>query len=203
MNKELFYRIINYLSENNLSNNLPYHNIQHLFDVYNMCLKIVNSDKKMRQYKNTQELFIACLFHDFNHSGGKLTDSENIENAINGVNQFLNSFDNIYDIEQIEYLIKCTEYPYTIKSEELDDLGKIIRDSDMVYLLSDQSVIKLYTNLRNEFNQTLEEFYQNQFKFLNNVSFYTDYCQNLWNKIKSDKLKELEQLTNDNKNRSI
>ena len=62
----------------------------------------------------------------------------------------------------------------------------------MSYIIEDISIVKLYYGLRNEFDQPLNEFLENQIKFYTNIKFYTQYMQNIWYKIKEDKLKEIE-----------
>lgn len=72
-----------YLLENNISNN-PYHNNEHIINVFNNCIFLFDMYKD--QYKLTiydkLNLGMAALFHDFGHSGGKLTDKENIQIAL-------------------------------------------------------------------------------------------------------------------------
>ena len=71
---------IKFLNENNPSNNVPYHGIDHLFEVFKFSYSI--SQFVTNDEINKLELLMACLFHDYNHSCGKLKDSENISNAI-------------------------------------------------------------------------------------------------------------------------
>ncbi len=192
----LYYKALNYININNLSNNLPYHGIDHLYSVfessYNSIQKI-----KVRFYfdllKYEKELLIASLFHDYNHSGGKLPDSENIINAIKGLTEF-HSLNNEFDLEYASYLIKCTEYPYVVNENELTLEAQIIRDADMCYQFQDLSIVKLYQGLRVEFNKTLPEFLDNQLKFTENLKFYLDFNNLEWNKIKHKRINEIKKL---------
>lgn len=197
MNTELIFKAINWISKNNPSNHLPYHGIDHLYMVFEQCMKIYHTDVKLRmKVTHLAELYIAALFHDYNHSGGKLSDSENIENAINGVIEFLNSVENNLDVEVIKFLIKSTQYPAIIESSQLTPEAMIIQDADMCYLFENISIVKLYTGLRNEFNQDLETFYKNQEDFLKSVKFNTDYAIERWPRILDRRLEELEMLKN-------
>lgn len=198
--KDLITEAIVYINKNNPSNHLPYHSIDHLFEVYNQTKNISLTDKTVRdniQYKN--ELLIAALFHDYNHSGGKLTDSENVSNAIMGCNEFLDSIDNNLDKDIIADIIKATEFPSPIDKEDLTLEQKVIQDADMCYLFKDIAIVKLYCGLREEFDQDLTEFLNNQLNFLESVKFNTDKLQEIWfNYTKEDRINELKQLIEHN-----
>lgn len=183
---------IKFLNENNPSNNVPYHGIDHLFEVFKFSYSI--SQFVTNDEINKLELLMACLFHDYNHSCGKLKDSENISNAIDGLTMFHKIYPE-FDLEMTKDIILATEYPYTLPDEGLTIEQKIIRDSDMCYLFNDISIVKLYQGLRTEFNQNLDDFLSNQGKFLDNVHFYTDKCQQMWSySYKDVRKKELEML---------
>lgn len=196
MKNNLIIKAIIYINEKNPSNHLPYHGIDHLYSVYEMCNKIVYSDKNYRNLDKKDELFIAALFHDFNHSGGKLTDAENISNAILGCNDFLDTIENTLDRDLIHEIIRATQFPSVIDKADLNEHQKIIQDADMCYLFTDLSIVKLYCGLRSEFNQDLKTFLDNQINFFNSLSFNTEYCNNLWNNIKNKRVEELELLKN-------
>lgn len=155
--EDIYYKAINFISKTNKSNSLPYLGIDHLFSVYKQCIKILNNIEQ-RDFLKQKELLISALFHDCDHSGGKLSDFNNIQNAIKCVETFniICKESNIeLDIEFIKYLIRCTEFPYTVEDSRLTIEAKILRDADLCYLFDDLSIVKLYTGLRNEFNQTL------------------------------------------------
>lgn len=193
MNSSLYINAINYLSISNPSNHLPYHSIDHLWFVYNSCREIISTFQNNVEIKE-RELLIAALFHDYDHSGGKLKDSENIVNAILGV-QLFHQANPVFDLEYVKYLITCTEFPYVISDEELSLEAKILRDADLSYVFDDISIVKLYTGLRKEFNQNLFEFLNNQYNFLSSLKFYTKYFQNKWElSIRQKRLDELEAL---------
>ena len=189
----LTLKAINFLNENNPSNNAPYHGIDHLFEVFKFSYSISQFVPDNDEI-NKLELLIACLFHDYNHSCGKLKDSENISNAIDGLTMFHKIYPE-FDLKITKDIIRATEYPYTLSDEDLTIEQKIIRDSDMCYLFNDISIVKLYQGLRTEFNQNLDVFLSNQGKFLDNVHFYTDKCQLMWSySYKDVRKKELEML---------
>lgn len=194
---DIFELAKNYILENNLVEN-DYHNNEHMINVFN------NSMMLFEHYKDEYDLItyhklvlgLAALFHDFNHSGGKLTDKENIELALVALKEFLVtqvnfarvtiSKSDLYD--DIENIIIATEFPHL--DIELDILQKIIRDADTMGGIIEgwQSVVN---NLSSEYNKSLEEFIPTQIKFLDVVKFNTDYCNQL---LKDNKEKIIEEL---------
>ena len=193
----ILIKAINFINiSNGSSNHLQYHNIDHLFSVFQMCFEIVHYNKIYDYDVNYKlELYIAALFHDYAHSGGKLTDSENIINALDGVMLF-HKANPEFDLNIVIQIIKATEYPYTIDESDFTLFEqKIIRDADMCYLFQPLSIVKLYSGLRSEFGTDYNTFLNNQFNFLNNVKFYTEYHNDLWeNSVKELRLNELELL---------
>jgi hypothetical protein len=138
-------------------------------------------------------LGLAALFHDFNHSGGKLKDSENIELALDALNEFLDEYDKSDLYNDIKHIIIATEFPHL--DIDLDILQKIIRDADTMGGIIEgwKSVV---TNLASEYNKTLVEFIPTQIKFLDTIKFNTDYCNDLLKKNKGEIIEELNNLLN-------
>lgn len=192
-NYPILINAINFINISNTeSNNLPYHGIDHLFCVFEMMHNII--DNNSYDIDNKKELYLASLFHDYAHSGGSLTDKENIINALDGLILFHKAHHD-FNLEIAIDLIKATEFPYNIKEEDLSFLQKLMRDADLCYLFSNLSIVKLYNGLRNEFKSGYNTFLTNQFNFLNSVKFYNEYYNKLWqNEIKEIRLKELELL---------
>lgn len=193
----ILIKAINFINiSNGESNHLPYHGIDHLFSVLEMCYKIITNNISYENDVNYKlELYIAALFHDYAHSGGKLTDSENIINALDGVMLF-HKANPEFDLNIVIQIIKATEYPYTIDENDFTLFEqKLIRDADMCYLFQPLSIVKLYSGLRSEFGTDYNTFLTNQINFLNSVKFYNDYYNSMWNTvIKQERLNELEML---------
>ena len=193
-NYPILIKAINFINiSNTLSNNLPYHGIDHLFSVFEMMHNIIENNPSY-VIDDKKELYLASLFHDYSHSGGELKDSENIINALDGLILFHKANPD-FNLEITISLIKATEFPYVISENELSFYQKLMRDADLCYLFSDLSIVKLYNGLRNEFKSGYNTFLINQFNFLNSVKFYNDYYNKLWEtEIKEIRLKELELL---------
>ena len=72
--------------------NNPYHNIRHSLDVF------LKGYDAIKYYGNipmddARALLIACMLHDFNHSGRAGNDDLNIELAIRGIDKILHDKD--------------------------------------------------------------------------------------------------------------
>ena len=134
------WKIFNYILENNNSNFLPYHNIRHTLHVaqsaHDIYWKILHKECDLCNcddcawedfYSTSEELIIAALFHDFNHSGGKLKDKENVDIAINKMREFFLAHTTSSDarIKRIEDIIRATEYPYSEKNN-INTLSDIV-----------------------------------------------------------------------------
>jgi hypothetical protein len=174
---DIFYSAKTYILENNIVEN-DYHNNEHMINVFNNAMVLFENYKDEYGLTPYDKLILglAALFHDFNHSGGKLKDSENIELALVSLKEFLSSIDKSDLYNDIKNIIVATEFPHL--DIDLDSLQKIIRDADTMGGIIEgwQSVVK---NLASEYNKTLEEFIPTQIKFLDTVKFNTDYCNQL------------------------
>jgi len=185
----IFYEAKTYILENNLVEN-DYHNNEHMINVFNNAMVLFNHYKDEYKLPPYHKLILglAALFHDFNHSGGRLKDSENIELALVALKEFLVTINKSDLYDDIKNIIIATEFPQL--DIDLDILQKIIRDADTMGGIIDgwKSVV---TNLASEYNKTLVEFIPTQIKFLDTVKFNTDYCNDL---LKNNKEKIVEEL---------
>jgi HD superfamily phosphohydrolase YqeK len=184
---ELFEKCFNYIIDMNKN---PYHNNKHILFVFSFSIFLFDLYKKELNLSNKDRhlLGVAALFHDYNHSGGKLTDEENIELAIKGLKKFIK--DNSIDINEDEIIniIKCTEFPH--KDIKLSELQKIIRDADTVGGIMDDW-FNTICSLADEMKKSLYEWIPFQIKFLDNLKFNTLYCNELLKTNKDIIIKEL------------
>ena len=200
---EIFYNAKTYILEKNIVEN-DYHNNEHMINVFNNAMLLFDHYKDEYGLTTYDKLILglAALFHDFNHSGGKLKDSENIELALAALKEFIDTITksdmwynrkmvNMLVYNSIEKIITATEFPHL--DIDLDILQKIIRDADTMGGIIDgwQSVVK---NLASEYNKTLVEFIPTQIKFLNSVKFNTDYCNQLLKDNKDQIITELNNM---------
>jgi len=178
-----------FIIENNIGDKNPYHNNDHMVKVFNNSKMLFDIYKLEYNLSDKDELVLslASLFHDFNHSGGSLTDIENIGLAVSGLKQFLEENEIDY-FEEIKSIIESTEFPY--KEMELSILQKIMRDADTIGGVIDgwEDVVE---SLSKEFGKELKEFI---IVFLNSISYNTDYSNTLLSKNKDEIISKLNKM---------
>lgn len=163
----------------NPSGGLPYHGNRHLLHVARQALTLQTQQQGHSPLRR-RVLGLAGLFHDFNHSGGELTDQENIEQAIAGFHEFLAEDSLVFNrredresiIVNVERLIRITEYPYT--KTPVTFLEKCLRDADLLALLAAPDPLEVLHGLRQEFKLEKAVFVKQQLKFIERVVFHTD-----------------------------
>lgn len=179
---------LKYVLENNHANNHPYHNLYHTLCVTQICHELATEGMNYRQcntvlagmhsapvvltHDHVKDLIVAALFHDFNHSGGLLSDKLNVESAIEGIPDEINS-------EFIMRIIQATEYPYIMSPDTSTELGycqAIIRDADLVQFIKDNSIPQNIFGLYKEMNQSqfkgsLDEFVDGVSRFIDDQDF--------------------------------
>lgn len=190
---ELLQKAFAYIVDNSTSNYLPYHNLNHLLTV----LKYVDylAQEEGVYFDKRTSLHLAALFHDVNHSGGKLKDSENIENAINAFLKF-------YE-EQVDYLnedkklidevvdnIKSTQFPYVQPNSSITLYQKIMRDADMMQQFEYNWINQTTLGLAKEQKIDIRKFVYHQRHFLESTIFLTqsanDFKRKNWNKMMNE-----------------
>lgn len=193
----ILQKAFKYIVENSSSNYLPYHNLNHLLTVLKYSDLIAHGEEVY--YDQRTPLHLAALFHDVNHSGGRLKDSENIKNAEKAFEEFADihlnigkSFTkdefNIYS--QVVHLIRVTEYPYTTPHSALTPMQKIIRDADMMQAFEYNWINQITLGLAAESKITIKEFIPKQRHFLEDIQFLTETGKKLkqekWSKIMNE-----------------
>lgn len=177
-----------YVIENNKGWDNPYHNNQHTMDVFNNVMKLSYMYDLPKADRNI--LGVASLFHDFNHSGGKLKDDENIENAIKGLTKFGGE---IIDIDEVADLILYTQFPSVTKPKTLSQ--QIIVDSDMMSIFEMTDWFnKVVVALSKEFNNTISKQLDVQLGFVQNMVLYTEYGKKLQEENTTGMLTEIQYL---------
>jgi hypothetical protein len=167
-----------YITEHNTGGDNPYHNNYHLKQV---CAFVIKGCEYYEINKEqTKLLAIAALFHDFDHSGGKFkNDDDNVNLSIKGFLKWskLPKEDN----EMIISLIKTTRYPYTNVCEDITELEKIIRDSDILQgIFSKDYFNKIVYALADEIGVDRKKMLEGQIGFLESSKFCTDWANNLY-----------------------
>ena len=181
-----------YITKNNNSKN-HYHNNKHMLDVFKNSMILLDEYKDEYELNSIDKicLGLAALFHDYNHSGGKLKDDENIEIALDELKKYLSIIDkkNLYN--NIKKIIKVTEFPH--KDVDLDILQKIIRDADTMGGIID-GWISVVKSLAKEYNKSFKDFIPIQIKFIENAKFNTDFCNELLKNNKQEIIEKLKKM---------
>jgi hypothetical protein len=146
-----------------------------------------------------RNLLIAALFHDFDHPGHphpgeQDPDRINIRIAIAGLRRHITAHDRA-SLPAIEALVEATHFPYKTAGEELDLLGKILRDADLAQVLSPVWIQQVVIGLAGERGVKPIEVLRAQAAFLDTLSFHTRWaCQMFPQELIKAKIGEAEKL---------
>lgn len=160
--------------------NHPYHNFRHMFHVVWLCYKACEFYKDSLSASRMRNLLIAAMFHDFDHSGLLGDDDLNIARSCRGLEKHILPTDKA-DLEDIESLIKATEYPYKVPSESLPLRAQIIRDADLSQSLSVAWIQQVIFGLAKEWEQKPIDILRKQIGFFENLKYQTAWAQSLFN----------------------
>lgn len=172
---------LEYVLTRNPSNNLPYHNLLHTLSMVDCCFKAATHYNL--PLVSIRPLLVAALFHDFAHSGGKLSDTENIKNAIAGFEHFNmqqnhSQFGHQYQT-YVPRFISVTEYPYVVVPHCIEE--RILRDSDLLSIMYEDWYDRVVIGLGQEMCVkagrviTEREMIEGQLEFLSKVTMFTDW----------------------------
>lgn len=192
--QKIFSCALKYIINNNVSAYNPYHSTFHLLDVFTKSIEISDTYDELSEIDKI-EIGLAALFHDFNHSGGKLKDYENIELSLNGFHDFY--LFNYYTFKELKInydniveLIKCTEFPHKSEPKNLKEM--IIRDSDLIQCYNKNWFLNVIMGFFiNEMNIDINTAIENQIKYINSVSYYTEHSKSIHDSEKETMLKNL------------
>lgn len=171
---ELLQKAFAYIVDNSTSNYLPYHNLNHLLTV----LKYVDSlaQEEGIYFDKRMPLHIAALFHDVNHSGGKLSDAENIQNALDAFEKFHAWLPYTMTPEELILTrenITATQFPYVQANSIITHQQKIMRDADMMQQFEYNWINQTTLGLAMESNTDIRKFIHHQRHFLESTIFLT------------------------------
>ena len=179
--------VVRWILEHNTSQALPYHSFNHALWVMFYSHKCYESLPTRNDF--SIDLLLAALFHDFHHSGGLFDDSKNIELAIAGFRQFHAANSRckrsecylspiVYNIHEVEYLIKATEFPYDRTS--LTGCAQAIRDADMMQNCNETGFNNL-VEIRHKCFKHMgwDEYLEKFVAFFDGIRFYTAYGQDV------------------------
>ena len=180
----------------NSSNNAPYHNLWHTLCMVRFCYE--GAMEEGLSESDTTDLLIAALIHDFNHSQGKRDDKNNIFNAIFS-GEFLFEDTDIFNGKsdfdhRIARIIRATEYPYVIPSDELDIQQEIIRDADLLQSFEKTWFTHTVVGISTETKKELKDFIPLGVDFIKNATFNTKWAKSVYEVESPKLLRRLEML---------
>jgi hypothetical protein len=174
---EHYFRVIFFHARNLL---LGYHNFRHMLHVfwtcYEACIYYSVYAPGSLTPREMRNLLIAALFHDFDHSGMMGDDDLNIERATRGLRKYVAEEDKIF-LEDIESILKPTQFPYIIPSEKIRLSAQILRDADMSQALNPAWIQQVILGLSTEWNKKPVEVLAMQPAFLRSIKFQSEWAK--------------------------
>lgn len=165
----------------NKSNWIPYHNWYHTCSVMVNCYD--GAAYHDLSFDTARDLLIAALFHDFDHSAGKMDDIGNINQALLGLTELC---DGLYNVNKIGKFIQCTEYPFI--HEPICIEQRILRDADLMQCIMPDAENMILHHLRREVEERngpidFHFWVRAQIDFLSNVKFYTKWGEDIYERL--------------------
>lgn len=156
-----FYKY--YFKKCSTSQHIPYHNKYHTYCMVANCYE----GSRYLGICDRKPLLAAALYHDANHSGGKLTDDLNIKEALRFLEEAHEAAKRhgmaMSDADYLETIetLKITKYPY--EGEPVTMFQKIIRDADLmqVYESDPFKLADQFFGLKNEMEVAHKRSYTN------------------------------------------
>lgn len=148
------------------SKDLPYHNWFHTCCM--ICNCIEGAQFYNLDFRQCHLIGLSALFHDFNHSGGRKSDAENINVAVSNLRSVTETYSPM-DLHQMLETIRVTQYPFVHTPKTIEQ--KIIRDADLMQILEPEWYEHVILGLQAEFkaggkNYSLNEMLKGQMTFL-------------------------------------
>jgi hypothetical protein len=180
---DVLARAFRYIVDNNISNDAPYHHLNHMLRVMAFC----NEGCKYHRIegKPRLNLLVAAIFHDFNHTQGKEDDSVNVEIAKKGIMEWYRknalNHSNI-NIKKVLEIVAATQYPYVIEKEDLTLEQSIIRDADLMIALDHDWMGTIIIGLATELGvDSFKKMADGQHKFHSGIEMCSPWGKEVYN----------------------
>lgn len=192
---------VSYVEAFNTGSTLLYHNTDHLKNVVKWCTRFAIMEQEFELGRQITVLLTAAIFHDLNHSGGKLVDKENIEVAIKGFRTFVKQYNPTAKdyaeyssgmIAEIEDIIRVTEFPFVHRPKT--PFQEIIRDADLMSAFEDDVQDLVLDRLRMEVSEKnpdmhyIDNFIPAQIKFMETTEYFTKSAKAITDELKSERI---------------
>lgn len=154
--------------------NNEYHNFRHGTHILFLCHEGARFHRRDLTLRRIRNLLIAAIFHDYDHCGAAGDDAQNIERAIEGLRAVILEEDREH-LDDIELLLRGTQFPYVIDDSDLPLEGLILRDADMMQAFSVAWIQQVIFGLAAEWQKAPIEVLKMQRGFLGSLAFKTDW----------------------------
>lgn len=175
---------LDYVETHNPSGKLPYHCNVHQYLVAVGAYRLLHVNAPRVDKREAAELFVAGLFHDYNHSGGTESDDINIQRAVDAFIEFTPQLPPHLSEPAIIALIRSTEWPW--KDEHYHRHQDVLRDADILASAEACGVYMPITGLPKELEHKIgkllspKEMFEGQRDFLSNIRLNTDEGRAAW-----------------------
>jgi hypothetical protein len=180
-----------YFIKHNKGNMNPYHNLYHMQCVVENTYLLTQGSELTE--KEIRILLIAAMFHDFNHTTNKDTESSNIADAIRGLHKCCVELGEYFDLKYVD-LINNTSYPYTKSASELTFGEQVLRDADMLQCFDKNYIQQVVIGLSSEWKMDMVKSLDVQYNYVSSVEFSTTVAKIQAHKYRTDTLKMLSML---------
>lgn len=164
-----------YILNNNPTNYAPYHNLNHLINVTRRCYTLADASGVL--IEDMDDLLIAAMFHDTDHSIGVETDdNNNLKRCLRFFQQYVVDKQVNINHYSVEKIMLATKYPHEkIKNISLKEM--IIRDADLLGFIEDDRFINRIVGLSREFNISINDMINSEIDFVSKISLKLDCSQ--------------------------
>lgn len=202
----LLKEIIAYLKLHNPNPMAPYHNNEHMEGVWHIAKDIWAIEKNDPLYAlpdkeevMTIQLMLATMFHDFGHTGGMMSDRENIKRSVKALKRFVLVDSKVINKKVTKKykdsigfmlwgavaLIDVTEYPFV--KNPVNKMEFIMRDADLLYTTVRGEPEVVMEALRTEIERSqgkaisYADMAAGQQAFMSKVRMFTATGERIWN----------------------
>lgn len=175
LTEEMMTKIKDHVEQNNPGHTNPYHNARHIVGMTEVATNIyLREDPEGR---DLDLIYLAGMFHDFGHTGGKESDEKNIEIACSELFRWSQGM-NLGDLpKRAIAAIRCTQFPFVRGPSNLAE--KCLRDADLLWASYTKDPKVVMEGLRSEIETasgkpfSYEQMLESQKSFLANAEMFT------------------------------
>lgn len=163
-----------YFLNYNKAASLQYHNRYHSCWMVAKCFDM--AEQMEIGGEDLKALVLAALFHDFNHSGGIVSDHVNVANAVQGLLNATEVTRSDPFLSKVIRTLSVTQFPFVRKPETLAE--QVIRDADILQGCTVHFAKTIYVDLYGELQTSkgslsFIDFRKGQEAFLKGVEMFT------------------------------